>query len=216
MLAASQALASNDANMLNRCSITVSKSRSLLLDKFMENDIELVKKIKNYLIEKSEEENCISLYPREYSFILYSTAEYEELLNNIKRFETRTFRRVKLDSIRNSKQPIPDILYRKLKQKSGENAQKIKNQIYSSNLDAETKDFLALHFEHIIKNMPRDSLNALSNDFLNTYPNSEYKDFIRKNNREENISGDLEFNGLSDVYGLFVKELITAIKILFL
>ena len=57
-------------------SVIISKGRSLLLDKFLENDMDKVKEIKDYLIERGEDENYIALYPAEYWFILYWTNEY--------------------------------------------------------------------------------------------------------------------------------------------
>jgi len=40
-------------------SVIISKGRSLLLDKFLENDMDKVKEIKDYLIEKGEDDNSI-------------------------------------------------------------------------------------------------------------------------------------------------------------
>ena len=73
-------------NYDNSKSVIISKGRSLLLDKFIENDRDKVKEIKDYLIEKGEDENYIALYTAEYWLILYWTNEYEELLKSIKKF----------------------------------------------------------------------------------------------------------------------------------
>ena len=72
-------------------SVVIARERSMLLDKFLMNDMENVKEIKDYLIEKLEDRNFIALYPAEQWLILYWTNEFEELLFNIKNYNSKKF-----------------------------------------------------------------------------------------------------------------------------
>jgi hypothetical protein len=158
-------------------SVIISKGRSLLLDKFLENDMDKVREIKNYLIEKGEDEDYIALYPTEYWFILYWTKEYEELSNSIIAFDS-----IKIESYYTRIRPYQDLLNTKLKSKSIENVSIIINQIQSSDIPIEKKKFLQINFESLImKNETyQDTLNIQADNFLKTYPETEYQEFIKR------------------------------------
>ncbi len=161
-------------------SAIISKGRNLLLDRFLENDINKVKEIKNYLMEKGEDENYIALFPAEYWFILYWTKEYNELANSIKKFDS-----LKVASYNSRIKPPYDLLYEKLKTKSVENVLKIVNQIQLSELDLESKDFLLLSFEYLTTDLQKsvfsqDTINMHADNFLEKHPSSIYNDFTKK------------------------------------
>ena len=158
-------------------SVIISKGRSLLLDKFIENDTDKVKEIKNYLLEKGEDENYIAFYPAEYWLVLYWTNEFEELANSIVKYDS-----TKIVSYYTRIRPSQDMLYSKLLLKSRENFQKIKNMIQNASIDIEVRDFLHLNLESLImENEPfQDTLNSQADDFLKAYPETEYKDFTQK------------------------------------
>ena len=158
-------------------SVIISKGRSLLLDKFIENDTDKVKEIKNYLLEKGEDENYIAFYPAEYWLVLYWTNEFEELANSIVKYDS-----TKIVSYYTRIRPSQDMLYSKLLLKSRENVQKIKNMIQNASIDIEVRDFLHLNLESLImENEPfQDTLNSQADDFLKAYPETEYKDFTQK------------------------------------
>ncbi|MCL2502271.1 MAG: hypothetical protein FWE99_03980, partial [Bacteroidales bacterium] len=105
-------------------SVIISKGRSLLLDKFLENDIDMVREVKNYLIEKGEDENYIAFYPAEYWYILYWTSDYEELSNSIKAFDSTA-----IASYYSRIHPFEDVLITQLRLKTREHAQKIITKI---------------------------------------------------------------------------------------
>ena len=158
-------------------SVIISKGRSLLLDKFIENDTDKVKEIKNYLLEKGEDENYIAFYPAEYWLVLYWTNEFEELANSIVKYDS-----TKIVSYYTRIRPSQDMLYSKLLLKSRENVQTIKNMIQNASIDIEVRDFLHLNLESLImENEPfQDTLNSQADDFLKAYPETEYKDFTQK------------------------------------
>ena len=158
-------------------SVIISKGRNMLLDKFMENDFEKVREIKNYLIEKAEDDNYIALYPYEYWLILYWTNEYQELSNSIKALDSTA-----ITSYSTRIRPFEDALIAQLLLKSRDHSQKIKNQIQYSSIDIEMKNFLLLNFESMTMNdwSFQDTLNVHADIFLDLYPETEYFDFINK------------------------------------
>jgi len=158
-------------------SVIISKGRSLLLENFLENDMDKVKEIKNYLIEKGDDENYFAFYPDEYWFILYWTNEYEELSNSILMFDS-----TKIESYYTRIRPSQDMLSAKLLSKSRENVQTLTSLIQKADIDIEMKDFLQLNFEYlIIENESfQDTLNIQADSFLKAYPETKYKDFTQK------------------------------------
>ena len=167
-----QILSYNDSK-----SVIISKGRSLLLDKFLENDMDKVKEIKDYLLEKGEDENYIVFYPAEYWLILYWTNEFEELSSSIIKYDS-----AKIASYYTRICPSQDMLYAKLLLKSRENVQTITNLIKKADIDLEIRDFLQLNLESlVIENESfQDTLNIQTDNFLKAYPETEYKDFTRK------------------------------------
>jgi len=161
----------------NSKSVIISRGRSLLLDRFLENDMDKVKEIKNYMIEKGEDENYIALFTIEYWLILYWTNEYEELSHSIITYDS-----TKIASFNTRIRPPQDMLYSRLHLKSIENAEAITNQIQNSDVDIEMKNFLLLNFEFLImeNDSSQESLNIQAENFLNTFPETEYEDFINK------------------------------------
>jgi len=174
-------------------SVIISKGRSLLLDKFLENDKEKVKEIKNYLMEKGEGENYVALYTAELWLILYWTNEYEELLTRLKEYQMPTpfveyhiyptsISRHYSSRYDNRIYPLPDMLYTKLLQYSKEKEDEIITQIQFSDIDMEKKEFLQLNFESMIKKSPsyQDTLNMQVESFRKAFPESEFNDYIGK------------------------------------
>ena len=158
-------------------SVIISKGRSLLLDKFLENDMDKVKEIKNYLLEKGEDENYIIFYPAEYWLVLYWANEFEELSNSIVEYDS-----VKIASYYTRIRPSQDMLYTKLLLKSRENVQTITNMIQKADIGLEMRDFLQLNLESLIieNESLQDNLNIQADNFLKAYPEAEYKDFTPK------------------------------------
>lgn len=186
-------------NYDNSKSVIISKGRSLLLDKFLENDMDKVKEIKDYLIEKGEDENYIALFTAEYWLILYWTNEYEELLESIKKYTLNPYQiypryvRGYYSSKTDTRiAPLPDMLYNKLLSYSKENKDEIIRQIYSATIDMEKEEFLRLNFESMIKkdNFYQDTLNMRVDSYVKTYPESEYNDYMRHHIKYKYVLGN--------------------------
>ena len=161
----------------NSKSVIISQGRSLLLDKFIERDMDKVREIKDYLIEKGEDENYIALFPVEYWLILYWTNEYEELSHNIVAFDS-----TRIASYRTRIRPAQDMLYQRLLSQSRENAQAITNQLQNANIGIEMKSFLQLNFESLMMSEEsfQDTLNIQAENFLKSFPDTEYRNFIKQ------------------------------------
>lgn len=159
-------------------STIISKGRKLLLDKFVEGDLKKVKEIKDYLI-KTEDTDYFAFYPVEYWLILYWTNDYSELAESIQQSDS-----VKFASYNTRIRPLNDMLYYKLVEKSFSDEAQLKKQIQESDLDAETKKILNMNLDLLlIKNKQtiyaQDSLNEQADEFLETYPQSKFKNYTK-------------------------------------
>ncbi|MDH5379664.1 MAG: hypothetical protein OEW75_02355 [Cyclobacteriaceae bacterium] len=170
-------------------SIIISKGRNLLLDKFIEGDLQKVKEVKDYLVQ-IEDENYFAFYPAEYWFILYWTGDYVELAEDIRNFDPDRF-----ESYNTKIRPSNDMLYNKLNEKSFENESQIKNQIQTSNLDSETKEVIILNLEWLLLGIrndvyAQDSLNHQADIFLKIYTPSEFEGFVKNQVRYKEVPKD--------------------------
>jgi hypothetical protein len=161
-------------------SVILSKGRTFLTDRFLENDIEKVKEIRQYLTAEVEDKNYMALYPIENWLILYWTQEYEKLLNDITSFDSTRIADNQAKIL-----PGKDMLILTLQEKSEAFADTIKNRIKNSNLSLEHEKFLLLNFEFLIMDAKADiylidTLNNHVDKFLEEYPAGEYNDFTRK------------------------------------
>lgn len=171
----------------------ISKGRNLLLDKFIEGDLNKVKEIKDYLI-KTEDSDYFALYPDEYWLILYWTKDYNELAEVIQQFDS-----LKNDSYRTRIRPLNEMLYSKLNEKSLNNEIQLKKQLQDSELDAETKKVLSMNLDVLLLDnkgktiYARDSINEQADIFLETYSQSKYEDFTKKYIRFKLVPRDWGF-----------------------
>lgn len=170
-------------------SVIISKGRKLLLDKFIEGDIQKVGEIKNYLI-KTEDDDYFAFYPAEYWFVLYWTKDYIELAESIQQFTS-----VKVTNSNTRIPPINDMLYNKLKEKTLKYEANIKGQIEDSELDIETKQILTLNLDWLLLEnrnsiFAQDTLNKQADSFLETYNKSNYEDFTKTYIRYKQVPRD--------------------------
>lgn len=170
-------------------STIISKGRKLLLDRFIEGDLNKVKDIKDYLI-KIEDDNYFAFYPAEYWFVLYWTKDYSELAESLQSFDS-----TKVASYNTRIRPSNDMLYNKLKEKTINNEIQIKEQIQVSDLDSETKQILILNIDWLLlenrKNFfAQDSLNERADNFIETYAQSKFYDFIKTYIRYKQVPKD--------------------------
>lgn len=189
-------------------SILISKGRALLLDRFIEGDINEVRKIKDYLKNDVENNDYAAFYPTEYWTLLYWTKEYAELLNSIEKYDS-----IRIVAFNKKIKPQNDFLYMKVKNKSIDSLNMLELNIQKSKLDAISNDFLRLNLKGLISGnegstINQDSLNLLSDNFLKKYPNSEHEQFIRKYIRHKRIPSKWGFGyEFFSGYGLFTDEL---------
>ncbi len=160
-------------------SVVISKGRKLLLDKFIEGDLLKVRDIKDYLV-KTEDNDYFAFHPVEYWFILYWTKDYSELAESIQNFDS-----AKVASYDTRIQPLTDMLYIKLVEKTFDNETLIKEQIQVSGLDPETKQMLSLNLDWLLLEKRKsiyaqDSLNDRADNFLETYTQSRFDNFTKK------------------------------------
>jgi hypothetical protein len=187
--------------------ILISKGRKLLLIKFLEADYTKVKEIKDYLV-KIENEDYFAFYPIEYWTLLLWTKEYKELSRSILKYDS-----LKAMSYDNKIAPANDLLSIKLIDKTLEKEEMLKQQIASSELDKETKQFLSLYLNWIllekrVGQAAQDSLNKQSDEFNGLYMQNKYKPFIRKYIKYKIVPSDwgLTFEFFSG-YGLMTGNL---------
>ena len=161
----------------------IPKGRKLLMDKFLEGDIEKVKRLKDYLLKEAQNEDYVALYPGEQWMIMYWTGEHEQLKEAILQFTPEppeTYQRKIF--------PEEDLLYTKLLERSWENLPMLEDKILNSHLELQAVDFLLLHLNFMVSGEPLmklspDNVNSMATLYLETYPDSPYETFIRTNIR---------------------------------
>lgn len=165
----------------------IMKGRGLLQQKFLEGDYNKVAEIKSYLENKIQDTQYIVFYPLENWFLSYWIKDYNYLLKTLP--ETEPERRM-YNTYNPKINPAKDLLQEKLITKTRESINKLEADIKSSDLAQIDKDFLSLHLKFSAtaghtNPSDTDSLNVLSNQFLTSYPNSKYENFVRKYIRYE-------------------------------
>jgi hypothetical protein len=161
-------------------SVLISRGRNYLLDRFIQDDLDKVKEIKDFLIEKAEDDNYTALYPVEHYLILYWTREYEELGRVIARLDS-----LQLEKYNQRIRPPADMLFQKLQERTVEYAEVLEKRIQHAPIDSEKKSFLLLNFKYLISDIHvepylLDTLNTQSDMFIEEWPESVYNTFVRK------------------------------------
>jgi hypothetical protein len=186
----------------------ISKGRRLLLDKFIEGDIQKVKEIKDYLINDVENADYVAFYPIEYWLLLYWTQEYDELTESITGFDS-----FKSDTFEKSIKPQDDFLFEKVRSKTRDSKFILQIFIEDSDLEDVDKAFLSMNLNNLIadndyRDITQDTLNILADNFLLKYPNSIYENYTRNYIRYKLTPSKfgLAFEFFSG-YGIFTENL---------
>lgn len=171
----------NNGSRNNAKSIEIARSRSILLDKFIEKD-ELGVMLELDRILTLEDDDYISIYPVEYWLLSYWLKDYDVILSSCQSLQPDSLNR-EMSSIRIP--PQQDYLTAKLVEKLAASKDSLISQISAASLTDEEKRFLRLNLAYLVPDdsMPearRQQLNELSDQFLATYPNSNYSAFIRE------------------------------------
>ncbi len=162
-------------------SLDISRSRNLLLDKFLEKD-QLSVMLELDRILMLEDNDYIALYPVEYWLLSYWLKDYEVILASCKG--------LRLDSLTKDKQtiripPSQDYLGPKLVEKLSASKELLVKEIAASTLSEEEKLFLRLNLDYLLPGdatpeAQQQRLNELSDHFLAKYPGSDYASFVKQ------------------------------------
>ncbi|MCH5719113.1 hypothetical protein [Niabella hibiscisoli] len=164
-------------------SLDISRSRSILLDKFLEKD-QLGVMLELDRITMLEDDDYIALYPIEFWLLSYWLGDYEVILSSCKNLNTDSIAQYKNQkTIRIP--PQQDYLAPKLLEKSLTSKDSLINQINAAYLSEEEKGFLRLNLAYLLPEQStperhQEVLNQMSDDFLTRYPGSDYADFTRE------------------------------------
>ena len=160
-------------------SIVITKGRALLLEKFLSGDLAKMAEIESYLTNKLSNGDYLSLYPIERWLVKYWTKDYDRLIQDIGQYDsvsTKTLRKVI---------PPYDNLLIKLSERSYAQKQAIVDSINHSALPLSDKEFLKMHLYSCLATdetlqITQDTLNNLSDNFIQKYPNNKLIDYTRK------------------------------------
>ncbi len=185
----------------------ITKGRVLLADKFKEGDYNKVREIKDYLMERFRGKNYVVFYQSEYWHILYWTQQYDELLEKIKAFDSQN------TNYKRRINPRPDFLFETLRDKSWDSQLLLDSMIKNAALKSVDKDFLMMYLKYIARNEiyqleVKDSMNIIADNFLTSYPNSDYERFTRNYIRYKFVPSKWGFGiEFFSGYSIFTKDL---------
>lgn len=167
----------------NSRSLEIARSRSVLLDRFLEKD-QLAVMLELDRAMMLEDDDYIVLYPVEYWLLSYWLKDYDVILSsckNLTRDSITQFKEKKIIRI----QPPQDYLAPKLIEKLQANRDSLFSQINTAALSAEEKAFLHLNLAYLLPDdgdpaVQQEKLNELADDFLQQYPAGNYERFTRE------------------------------------
>lgn len=158
----------------------ISKSRRVLLDKFLEKDrIGIILEMDRLVM--LDDKDYLTLYPLEFWLLSYWLQDYKPILSSVKERDTSSLYNNGIIKI----PPQRDYLTVKLLEKSKEERDDILNRLKEAELSEEEKLFLSMHLDYLLqddtgRNIHQEKLNQLADAFLSSYPGSEYADFTKK------------------------------------
>lgn len=173
---------------------TMSNKRKILLDNFLNGKIDIVKEVMFYFREEINNDKYITLLTDEKCLLYFWTKEYNLLLLELKIPDNICYHWQGYSPIIVYKK---DNLYKEIEKRTIENYNEIEQQILSSKLTNEQKDFLILNLQSLIiegdqKFISPKSLNKKSIEFLNNYPETIYENII-KYRKFTNIPSDWSY-----------------------
>lgn len=162
-------------------SMDISRSRTILLDKFIENN-KLATMLEVDRLMMYDNEDYIALYPIEFWLLSYWLNDYEAILssNRLIGSEEQT---IEKQTVRIP--PQRDYLAPKLIEKLTAEKDSLIGRVKSAKVTGEEKAFLLMTLESLLpsagsEQAAQDTLNSLADQFLAQYPHSEYAEFTRK------------------------------------
>ena len=157
----------------------IEKGRKLLLDEVLNGDEAGIRELTNYLTGL-EDEHYVALYPAERWLLHYWLEDYTAVLGAVARYNP-AFQNAQAMKIF----PERDYLFPKLKEQVRKDRLLFLFRIEESALTTAEKKFLTLHLDYLLMgyddpDITQELLNAASNEYLSTYPGSDYEGFIRE------------------------------------
>lgn len=151
----------------------IIKTRRLLLDRLIADNRIGITLEKERLLSL-DDEDYIAIYPAEFWLLSYWTNDYTSILRTIQG----------MDSLKENKTRIPpprDYLGTKLVEKVTRQQDSLLKEITLANLPEEQKAFLIMHLKSLLSSAPdqQATLNKLADQFIASYPESNYTPFIK-------------------------------------
>ncbi len=206
----------------------ISNARMLLIEYLKKDNFEKVKEIKDYLLTEYGTDKYVFDFS-EYSFLLFLTGEYDELLAAVDAPvpgilpENKQYFSWQMQLSGNS-WGLNAELYTKIYKEYRTLLKQIDNAI----LKEQDKDFLKLLLKFIVstkKNrlysydfqdtiaINQDTVNRLADNFLNKYPNNPYKTFVCDNIRLKYVLSDWKYTvSFFSGYGFFTNKIKTYVN----
>jgi hypothetical protein len=191
----------------------VYNGRAMLTDAFLDGDLEKVGNVLHYLETQVENEDYIALYDLEKWVLYLWTAQYHKVLPMLRHYEPE--RNLRLRWTNRRIEPMPDLLAEKLLEKTEAAYPTLLAQLEATSLAPAEKSFLKMFlgwilFESNSSIITADQLNEASNDHLQRFPNSDFRDFVGKFiNQEVTLSKrglGFEFFSGYGIYGGGLRE----------
>jgi len=164
---------------------TINRTRTLLLEAFVQNDREKVQEIRQFLSENFDENSFVTLFPFEQVLLLAWLNDFEEMLQHIKIYDTsmaQIQRKIMPDFANN--------FYGVIVGRVEQEFETILDNLQASHLTQEQKDFSAIYLRYFFipfTDPPRHffgvseevdailrEVNTDTREFIATFPHSEY------------------------------------------
>ena len=166
--------------------VKINEARSYLYEKFVEEDFDKVKEIKEYLLSL-ETPGFHAFSGREFWCLLLCTQEYAELLANIRLTGTKNPHTAYEFYPNRSFPPLENCMMEYIEKEGAF----MKINIQETELKNVEKSFLSLFVDWITDEVVfSGSLNPKSDAFLEAYPDSDYEWFVRHNIRQVYVKND--------------------------
>jgi hypothetical protein len=185
----------------------LSKGRKLLLASINQDSIQKAVEIQKYLDDRFRSSRVMPFWPADRELIAFWTQQYSYIL------KTENIEPQPNDGFGQKIIPPRDLLDLELQRKAILEKSKLLARIMSANLSDEEKQFLQLELATWIvdrsnRQHMQDSLNTLSNMFIDEFPHSNYSLFVRKYIRNVYLVSEWSYGlDFSLGYGSFKGEL---------
>jgi len=182
------------------------RGRKLTMAKFEAGDTAWVRLLTDYLTTRLDSSGYMVFYPEESWLLQYRTGQYKKIISLALNFDAE-----RMAQVAGRAWPPADGFMEKLKRDLAGRRGEIGNNIRSTGLAADEKDFLRLFLMYLLldrgygfdweyaSGITQDSLNLYADHFLHAHPGSNFAYMVRKHIRyviqPSRAGADLEFFG---------------------